>query len=58
MDFDNESLSVEGLRPGRLIPKDSLMMVCIGGSIGKSFFTDRDCSCNQQINTINGLYAG
>jgi len=54
INYFNESLTEEGLNHGRLIPKDSLMMVCIGGSTGKSFFTDRDCSCNQQINTLKG----
>ena len=55
INYFNESLTEEGLKQGRLIPKDSLMMVCIGGSTGKTFYTDRECSCNQQINTIKGL---
>lgn len=55
INYNNESLTRKGLENGRLIPKDSLMMVCIGGSTGKSYFTDRDVSCNQQINTIKGF---
>ncbi|MFC1787156.1 restriction endonuclease subunit S [Halobacteriota archaeon] len=55
INYRNESLTLEGLKHGRLISENSLMMVCIGGSTGKSFYTDRDCSCNQQINTIKGL---
>jgi type I restriction enzyme S subunit len=27
-------------------------MVCIGASIGKTGYTDRDCTCNQQINAL------
>ena len=55
INYNNESLTKKGLEKGRLIPKDSLMMVCIGGSTGKSYFSDRDVSCNQQINTIKGF---
>ncbi len=55
IDYYNESLTQKGLLQGRLIKKGSLMMVCIGGSIGKAYFNDRNCSCNQQINTITPL---
>jgi type I restriction enzyme S subunit len=53
--YKNEGLSENGLNKGRLICRNSVLMVCIGGSIGKSFFTDRDVSCNQQINSITPL---
>lgn len=53
--IDNEGLSFSGLKQGVRVPANSLMMVCIGGSIGKSYFTDFDVSCNQQINTITPL---
>jgi len=52
IDYLNEGLSQKGLSEVKVIRKNSLLMVCIGGSIGKSFFTDRDTSCNQQINVI------
>jgi type I restriction enzyme, S subunit len=52
---DNEGLSLLGLKEGILVPPNSLMMVCIGGSIGKSYYTSFDVSCNQQINTITPL---
>jgi type I restriction enzyme S subunit len=55
INYNNESLSDKGLSHGRIVPKDSLMMVCIGGSTGKAYFNNRDCSCNQQINTLKGL---
>jgi len=50
--YDNDGLSEAGLNNGRTILKDSVLMVCIGASIGKVGFTDRQVSCNQQINTL------
>jgi type I restriction enzyme, S subunit len=55
IDYSNEGLSEKGLTNGRLILKGSILMVCIGGSIGKSYFAERDVSCNQQINSITPL---
>lgn len=55
INYKNESLTELGLEKGRLILKNSVMMVCIGGSIGKNYYTSIDCSCNQQINTITPL---
>lgn len=52
INYTNLSLSELGLEKARLIPKNSIMMVCIGGSIGKLAINDRDVACNQQINTI------
>ena len=51
--YDREMLSERGLNNGRLIPGNSVIMVCIGGSTGKCALTDRDISCNQQINTAS-----
>ena len=51
--YDNEGLSKEGLNAGRTIKSGSILMVCIGASIGKVGFTDRDVSCNQQINALS-----
>ncbi|ENZ03436.1 hypothetical protein HMPREF1092_00623 [Clostridium thermobutyricum] len=55
INYENESLTELGLTKGRLILKNSVMMVCIGGSIGKNYYTSMDCSCNQQINAITPL---
>jgi len=52
---NNEGLSMLGLNEGVEIPENSLMMVCIGGSIGKSYYNKIRVSCNQQINTITPL---
>ena len=52
INYENEALTELGISKGRLIKSNSVLMVCIGGSIGKCYFTDRDVSCNQQINAI------
>ena len=52
IDYANEGLSATGIKNGRLIPAGSVLMVCIGGSIGKAGIVDRDVSCNQQINAM------
>jgi type I restriction enzyme S subunit len=54
INYYNEGLTLAGLEKGVFVEKDSLLMVCIGGSIGKSNYTNRNISCNQQINTIKG----
>lgn len=50
--YDNDGLSKKGIITARKIPKGSVLMVCIGATIGKVGFVDRDVSCNQQINTL------
>jgi type I restriction enzyme, S subunit len=53
VDYTNEGLSEIGLKEsGRLAPTGSLLMVCIG-TIGKCQLIDRDCSFNQQINSLS-----
>lgn len=54
INYMNETLTEEGLKAGRKIEENSLLMVCIG-TIGKAYFTDRIVSCNQQINTLTCL---
>ena len=49
---DGVGLSKKGIEKGRFVKAYSVLMVCIGGSIGKVNFVDRDCSCNQQINAV------
>ncbi len=52
VDYSKEGLSQKGVATyGRLAPKGSVLMVCIG-TIGKSNIIERDCSFNQQINSI------
>lgn len=45
-------LSEKGIKKSRLIEANSVLMVCIGATIGKTGFTEIDVTCNQQINTI------
>jgi type I restriction enzyme S subunit len=49
---DNDGLSEQGLKNGRKMLEGSILMVCIGATIGKVGFVDRDVSCNQQINSL------
>ncbi len=50
--YRDDGLSEQGLKNGRKMEKDSILMVCIGASIGKVGYVNRDVSCNQQINSL------
>lgn len=50
--YDNEGLSEIGLKKGRKMESCSILMVCIGATIGKVGFAEREVSCNQQINSL------
>ena len=50
--YDNDGLSQQGLNNGRKMESGSILMVCIGATIGKIGFVDRNVSCNQQINSL------
>lgn len=52
LNMNGQKLSASGLSVGRLIDKNSVLMVCIGATIGKVGYTDTSLSCNQQINAI------
>lgn len=52
LDYGNHALSEIGLQKGRWIAKGSVLMVCIGATIGKAGFTEADVSVNQQINAL------
>lgn len=50
-----EHLSEEGAKKGRIVPKGSILVTCIAGSlscIGNVGMVDRDVAFNQQINAI------
>lgn len=50
-----EYLSEEGMKVGRTVEKDSILMACIAGSlasIGRVCVTDRKVAFNQQINAV------
>lgn len=50
--YREDGLSTAAHEVARLVPGKSLLMVCIGGSIGKVAVCDREISFNQQINAI------
>ncbi len=51
--YDSEiKLSKSGLKNGRLFKEKSILMVCIGATIGKVGYCTQDVSCNQQINVL------
>lgn len=50
-----ESLSEDGAKVGRVVPKGSILMTCIAGSlntVGNVAITDREVAFNQQINAL------
>ncbi len=49
---NGSGLSESGLSKGRLIDTNSILMVCIGATIGKTGFVEKPVACNQQINTL------
>ena len=52
VNYVGETLTEIGLNNGRIITPNTVLMVCIGGSIGKVGIIDRLCSFNQQINSV------
>ncbi len=51
--YDNEGLSEIGLMKGRKMESGSILMVCIGATIGKVGYAEKVVSCNQQINSLS-----
>ena len=52
LDYDNDGLSEEGLAAARKVAARSVLMVCIGATIGKCGYCDRSITTNQQINAL------
>ena len=50
--YSNEGLSEEGANNGRVFQENSILMVCIGASIGKVGYALYPVSSNQQINIL------
>jgi type I restriction enzyme S subunit len=53
LDYENEGLSKKGLDVSRKVKANSILMVCIGATIGKCGYCDRDVTTNQQINALS-----
>ena len=51
--YDNQGLSEKGASVSRFVPVGSALMVCIGATIGKSGFTKKEITTNQQINSLS-----
>lgn len=54
--YNNQALSLLGKNVARVCDEDSIMQVCIGGSIGKVAIADRKVAFNQQINVVSPLF--
>ena len=53
IDYNCEiKLSEQGASKGRVFASNSILMVCIGATIGKVGFSIKEVSCNQQINVF------
>ncbi|MGP9791070.1 restriction endonuclease subunit S, partial [Roseinatronobacter sp. NSM] len=56
--YDGPGLSFEGMGHSRLADPHSVMMVCIGATLGKVNITDRRVCFNQQINAVTPFLDG
>lgn len=50
--LDDVGLSEKGRNQSRVIPENSVLMVCIGATIGKCGHVNQAVTCNQQINAL------
>ncbi len=48
----SDNLSKEGIKQARFLPENSILVTCIGATIGKTGIIRRAGACNQQINAI------
>lgn len=52
LQLTNDGLSKKGLSGARVVPTNSVLMVCIGATIGKCGYCDQEVTTNQQINSL------
>ena len=52
LDYDENGLSESGAAGARIVPAGSVLMVCIGATIGKCGYCDQDVTTNQQVNAL------
>ena len=52
LEYDKAGLSESGARSARRVPAGSVLMVCIGATIGKCGYSDQDVATNQQVNAL------
>ncbi len=47
-----QHITAEGARHARLLPSDTVLVTCIGATIGKIGLARVECTTNQQINAV------
>ena len=52
LNYENDGLSAQGADSARKVSANSVLMVCIGATIGKCGYADREIATNQQINAF------
>jgi len=52
LDYDKDGLSKSGAEGARKVPAGSVLMVCIGATIGKCGYCEQDVTTNQQVNAL------
>ena len=52
LDYDNDGLSKSGAEGARVVRAGSVLMVCIGATIGKCGYCDQEVTTNQQVNAL------
>jgi type I restriction enzyme S subunit len=52
LDYDKDGLSESGAQGARKVLSGSVLMVCIGATIGKCGYCDQDVTTNQQVNAL------
>ena len=52
LDYDKDRLSERGAKGARKVPAGSVLMVCIGATIGKCGYCEQDVTTNQQVNAL------
>jgi type I restriction enzyme S subunit len=52
LEYGKDGLSETGAHGARIVPAGSVLMVCIGATIGKCGYSDRAVTTNQQVNAL------
>ncbi len=55
LNYDNDGLSESGAKGARKVPAGSVLMVCIGATIGKCGYSDHEVATNQQVNALTPI---
>lgn len=58
INYDGPGLSTDGMKHSRLTSENTVLMVCIGATLGKVNITDRAICFNQQINSVTPYAEG